>query len=107
MTDGQAHDMDLIKALIVDLSALACSIIIIGVGNADFSGMRVLDGDGPGGLKDNHQRRAVRDIVQFVEFTQAVKKGDLAEQVLAELPGQFLSFVEKTGAVHSYTAQLY
>lgn len=63
MTDGQAHDMDKIKALIVDLSALACSIIIIGVGHADFSGMRVLDGDGPGGLKDNHKRQVTRDIV--------------------------------------------
>jgi hypothetical protein len=96
--------MDKIKELIVDLSGMACSVIIIGVGKADFSGMRVLDGDGPGGLKDNHKRSAERDIVQFVELTKALQKGDLAEQVLAELPNQFVSFMEKKGIVHNYTA---
>lgn len=106
LTDGQAGDMDNIKALIVDLSAFACSIIIIGVGNANFSSMRVLDGDGPKGLKDRHGRPVERDIVQFVEFTKAIQQGDLAEQVLAELPGQFLSHVEKFKAEHCYTPQL-
>ena len=55
-------DMADTKAAIVDLSYLPCSIIIIGVGNADFSSMDELDGDGAL-LKDNANRVCQRDIV--------------------------------------------
>ena len=50
------------KAAIVDLSNLPCSIIIVGVGNADFSSMDELDGDGAP-LRDDRGRPCVRDIV--------------------------------------------
>ena len=46
---------------------MPCSIIIIGVGNADFSAMEELDGDG-GRLRNSAGVAAARDIVQFVEF---------------------------------------
>lgn len=36
--------MEETKSLIVDMGALPISIIIVGVGNADFSNMEVLDG---------------------------------------------------------------
>ena len=85
LTDGQICDMPETKAALVDLSSLACSIIIIGVGNADFSSMDELDGDG-GPLKDNQGRPCQRDIVQFVGFNKAMHKGNLAEQVLKEVP---------------------
>jgi hypothetical protein len=49
-------DMAETKAAIVDLSSLPCSIIIVGVGNADFSSMDELDGDGSV-LKDDRGRR--------------------------------------------------
>lgn len=62
LTDGQIMDMADTKAAIVDLSYLPCSIIIIGVGNADFSSMDELDGDGAL-LKDNANRVCQRDIV--------------------------------------------
>lgn len=55
-------DMDATKAAIVELSKLPCSIIIIGVGMADFSSMDELDGDG-GPLKDRNGRACSRDIV--------------------------------------------
>lgn len=57
LTDGVIHDMPMAKQLCVDLSAMPCSIIIIGVGAADFSAMRELDGDGPGMLRDNSGRQ--------------------------------------------------
>ena len=45
LTDGEITDMeDTIKA-IVDASFLPMSIIIVGVGNADFSNMEILDAD--------------------------------------------------------------
>lgn len=91
------------KEVIVDLCQFACSIIIIGVGKANFAAMRELDGDGPGGLKDQKGRQASRDIVQFVEFNDACAKGDLAEQVLHEVPGQFVSFMQANGVKVDYT----
>jgi len=46
LTDGCIHDMPKTKDLIVKLSYEACSVIIIGVGNAEFDAMEELDGDG-------------------------------------------------------------
>ena len=45
LTDGQIHDMQQTKDQIVELSKLPVSIIIIGLGNDDFSNMEQLDGD--------------------------------------------------------------
>lgn len=78
LTDGTIHDMLKTKDLIVKLSYEACSIIIIGVGNADFDAMEELDGDGAP-LRDQRGMKVQSDIVQFVEFRDAVKRGNLAE----------------------------
>ena len=98
LTDGMITDMDQTKAAIVDLSSLPCSIIIIGVGNADFSSMDELDGDG-GPLRDDRGRPCLRDIVQFVAFNRAMAQGNLAEQVLKEVPTQFCRHMERVGFV--------
>lgn len=50
------------KSVLVELSNLPCSVIIIGVGAADFSSMNELDGD-DGPLKDDQGRQCMRDIV--------------------------------------------
>ena len=49
--------MDKTKSLIVDLSKYACSVIIIGIGNADFKEMEKLDSD-KRRLQDKQGRRA-------------------------------------------------
>ena len=84
------------KQLMVELSKEACSVIIIGVGNAEFDAMEELDGDGAL-LRDDRGYACQRDIVQFVEFREAMKRGNLAEQVLKEVPEQVCSHYEKTG----------
>ena len=48
--------------LVCQLAELPCSIIIVGVGNADFSAMEELDGD-DGGLRDSRGKNCPRDIV--------------------------------------------
>ena len=58
--------------------------------------MEELDGDG-GLLTDRKGRRCHRDIVQFVRFNESVQKGDLAEQVLKEIPEQLCSYMEQKG----------
>ena len=43
LTDGTVHDMVDTIELICLLADYPCSIIIVGVGDADFSGMEILD----------------------------------------------------------------
>ena len=96
LTDGRITDVEATKAEIVEASALPLSVIIVGVGDADFSTMGVLDGDDDR-LTDQQGRRAVRDIVQFVRFSDFAGQGDgarLAKETLAELPGQMLAYFE-------------
>ena len=82
LTDGEIHDMDKTVDLIVRSTSLPLSIIIVGVGKADFSNMERLDGDS--GLFDSQGRKAQRDIVQFVPFREVQYNPDmLAKQLLA------------------------
>lgn len=67
LTDGVVSDMAETRTAIVRASRLPMSIIIVGVGNADFSDMRLLDGD-DGTLRCPQGVPAARDIVQFVPF---------------------------------------
>ena len=96
LTDGAINDMPETRSVIVSLSQLPVSIIIIGVGTANFGSMQELDGDG-GPLRDTSGNACVRDIVQFVAFNECVKKGNLAEEVLKEVPGQLCSYMELKG----------
>ncbi|XP_039646409.1 copine-3-like isoform X2 [Perca fluviatilis] len=93
ITDGVITDMDQTRSAIVNASRLPMSIIIVGVGGADFSAMEFLDGD-DGILRSAVGEAALRDIVQFVPFRQFQNAGiaALAQSVLAELPDQVASF---------------
>uniref|UniRef100_A0A8C8DWC8 Copine-3 n=1 Tax=Oryzias sinensis TaxID=183150 RepID=A0A8C8DWC8_9TELE len=93
ITDGIITDMDETRSAIVRASRLPMSIIIVGVGGADFSAMEFLDGD-DGLLRSATGEAAMRDIVQFVPFRQFQNAGTavLAQNVLAELPDQVASF---------------
>jgi hypothetical protein len=96
LTDGVIHDMPRTKELIVAASALPCSIIIVGVGNADFTMMEELDSD-DSLLRAPSGKVASRDIVQFVQFNECMKKGNLAEQVLMEVPEQVSGYCNQVG----------
>jgi len=45
LTDGEIHDMDNTIDTIIQAAYLPISIIIIGIGDADFTNMEILDGD--------------------------------------------------------------
>ncbi|XP_066528602.1 copine-1 isoform X2 [Hoplias malabaricus] len=93
ITDGEITDLDQTKQSIVNCSKLPISIIIVGVGEADFKAMEVLDGDN-GVLKSPTGEAAARDIVQFVPFKDYVNapRETLAQTVLAEVPNQLVSY---------------
>lgn len=69
-------DLDQTRHSIVNAAKLPMSIIIIGVGGADFSAMEFLDGDN-GGLRSPTGEMAIRDIVQFVPFRQFAQVSEL------------------------------
>jgi len=96
ITDGVITDMQATKRAIIDNSNLPFSIIIVGVGNADFDGMEELDSDDQ--LLSLDGVTATRDIVQFVPFRDFSAdtinaKTSLAMQVLAEVPEQVTSYM--------------
>ncbi|CAB1334707.1 unnamed protein product [Coregonus sp. 'balchen'] len=98
LTDGVITDMADTREAIVQASHLPMSIIIVGVGSADFSDMRMLDGD-DGILRSPKGEPCLRDIVQFVPFRN-FKHGspaELAKTVLAEVPNQVVDYYNNKG----------
>jgi hypothetical protein len=102
ITDGIITDIRQTKAAIVAASDLPLSIIIVGVGDADFEAMKELDGDEVRLTSPDDGKVAVRDIVQFVAFRNFLRDGvnnpetsrlRLAKEVLAEVPEQFLGYM--------------
>ncbi|KAM6458199.1 copine-1 isoform 2-T6 [Liasis olivaceus] len=98
ITDGEITDLDQTRQAIVNASKLPMSIIVIGVGSAEFKAMEFLDGD-DGVLKSLAGEPAARDIVQFVPFRQFqnAPREALSQAVLAEIPKQLVSYFKKAG----------
>ncbi|KAF3622661.1 Protein BONZAI 3 [Capsicum annuum] len=94
ITDGVITDMQETIDALVRASDLPLSILIVGVGGADFSQMEVLDADNGQRLESSTGRVATRDIVQFVPMRE-VHRGQISvvQALLEELPGQFLTFM--------------
>uniref|UniRef100_A0A3Q3GYN7 Copine 8 n=1 Tax=Labrus bergylta TaxID=56723 RepID=A0A3Q3GYN7_9LABR len=103
ITDGVISDMAQTKESIVNAACLPMSIIIVGVGPAEFDAMVELDGDEV--RISSRGRCAERDIVQFVPFRDYIDRtgnhilsmARLAKDVLAEIPDQFLSYMRTRG----------
>ncbi|XP_058011108.1 copine-7 isoform X5 [Ahaetulla prasina] len=93
LTDGVVTDMADTREAIVRASYLPMSIIIVGVGNADFTDMQILDGD-DGILRSPKGEPVMRDIVQFVPFREFKNASPtaLAKCVLAEVPKQVVEY---------------
>jgi len=85
--------MSAVKDLLVNLAGQPCSIIIVGIGNADFCMMDELDGDHEA-LTDSYGNKIKRDIVQFVRLNDCLQRGSLAEEVLEEIPAQISQYME-------------
>ena len=94
LTDGVIDDLQDTIDILVEASTLPLSVIIIGIGNEDFSKMEILDGD-EDPLKSRSGKIRTRDLVQFVPFSKF--KNDeklLSMEVLAEIPRQMIEFYQ-------------
>jgi hypothetical protein len=88
LSDGAVSDPHATARVLEQVSEAPLSIVIVGVGAADFGTMRFLDdfGNQPG-----H-----RDIAQFVEFNKHSHSSvELTSETLRELPEQVVSYFQK------------
>jgi len=98
LTDGIINDMEKTINAIVQGGKLPLSIIIVGVGSADFTNMDILDADDEP-LKHSNGEIMHRDIVQFVPFNEFKQEaGILAAETLREIPDQVTDYMKMVGA---------
>lgn len=86
LTDGAVTDVEATKQTLASIASAPLSIVIVGIGNADFSTMQYLD---------DFERRSDmnRDIVQFVQFNaHEYDKTSLTRATLDEIPDQLVQF---------------
>ena len=98
ITDGVITDLQKTIDEIVYGSELPLSIIIVGVGSADFGAMDELDADEVPLYSNRYKKQMSADIVQFVPFRDfANNPMMLAKETLEEVPGQMLNFFRRKG----------
>jgi len=89
LTDGAVSDINSTAACINQISDSPLSIVIVGVGNADFGAMRFLD-DG--------QAAGRPDIAQFVQFNaHSHNPQSLTSATLEEIPDQLVGYFSRMG----------
>ena len=86
LTDGAVSDIALTQRALLQASNAPLSIVIVGVGQANFDKMQFLDD-----VADRNPEQ--RDICQFVEFQKyANDKSALTRETLAEIPSQVVDY---------------
>ena len=96
VTDGVIEDFQESVNEIVALANLPLSIVIVGVGDEDFSQMQILDADDHA-LVSSTGVTMHRDIVQFVPFNQFKDKSytELAAATLDEIPREVINYFQE------------
>lgn len=91
LTDGAVSDINETKRAIRSVSDAPLSIVIVGIGGADFSAMQFLD-------DFMSQEGAGRDICQYVEFQRhQSNKIHLTQATLEEIPDQVVDYFHGNG----------
>jgi hypothetical protein len=88
LTDGAVTDPAATARVLRECSTAPLSVVIVGVGNADFSQMQFLDDANAGDL----------DIAQFVSFNQHSRSSvALTSETLHEIPDQLTRYFQRNG----------
>jgi len=84
LTHGSVSDVEATKNVLKEVSDSPLSIVIIGIGDNDFSRMKFLD--------DFQNEEGGRDICNFVKFEADKDRNVLTEEALNEVPTQLTSY---------------
>ena len=88
LSDGAVSDVQATAACLDRISDAPLSIVIVGVGDADFGAMEFLD----------DRSDAKRDIAQFVQMNKhQTSNVDLTSVTLREIPGQLVDYFQSKG----------
>lgn len=90
LTAGNVEDVKETKRHLINAGKDPLSVVIVGIGETDFSGMEFLDAFDPG-------RDDGRDITKFVRFNDYKSYNALTEAVLDEIPDQLVHFYFEKG----------
>jgi hypothetical protein len=89
LTDGAVSDVQATSECFQKVSQAPLSVVIVGIGSADFGAMRFLD---------DYSGSGKRDIAQFVEFSKCKHSSQmLTAQTLDEIPGQLTGYFKSMG----------
>ena len=89
LTDGAVSDVNATAASLDQVSDAPLSVVIVGVGNADFKAMQFLD---------DAARPGKRDIAQFVQFNKHSRNSvALTSETLHEIPDQLVGYFQSKG----------
>lgn len=94
LTAGNVEDVKETKQHLIAASKDPLSVVIVGIGEADFAGMEFLDAFDP-------QEDDGRDITKFVRFNDYKSYNALTEAVLDEIPDQLVDFYFEKGVLPS------
>jgi len=90
LTAGNVEDVQETKNQLIAASNEPLSVVVLGIGDADFSGMEFLDAF-------DAEVEAGRDITKFVEFNDYKSYNALTEAVLDEIPDQLVDYYYEQG----------
>jgi hypothetical protein len=89
LTDGAVSDPQATAVCLDQVSDAPLSVVIIGVGDADFTSMKFLD---------DSSKPGKRDIAQFVEFNKHKNSSiALTSETLNEIPDQLVGYFQSKG----------
>ena len=92
LTAGNVEDVKETKQHLISASKDPLSVVIVGIGDADFAGMEFLDAF-------DASTDEGRDITKFVRFNDYKSYNALTEAVLDEIPDQLVDFYYEKGVL--------
>jgi hypothetical protein len=92
LTAGNVEDVKETKQHLLAASKDPLSIVIVGIGEADYTGMEFLD-------NFDTQMDDGRDITKFVRFNDYKSYNALTEAVLDEIPDQLVDYFFEKGTL--------
>ena len=92
LTAGNVEDVQATKNRLIAASKEPLSVVILGIGDADFSGMEFLD-------SFDAEIESGRDITKFVQFNDYKSYTALTEAVLDEIPDQLVDYFYERGVM--------